>query len=460
MEVPPNDTPARLERARELTAELKTLAQRWRQHEAQIAERLAVVKRERLYEDLGYASLAAYARGEGLFKSRSKVCQLVQIIEGSEELPCSAPPTSRARSAGKARELVKLARPETEAEWLAAKDDFTSSELAAIAAGKPPARRRTLSLTAQASAEFDQLVAALRQESPEPLTDGDAVLELMRRGSSAAPGERPLTRLVISVCPDCDQASTESRDGPVPVPASSVDTVFCNGEVHDLRDEDNHVTRAIPAKVRRRVLDRDRRRCRVPACRSMSGLELHHEDGWKKGHDPKRIVTLCWNHHVGRHEGKLRIVATGKGRFRFFLADGTELVERNPAVGAFPHENGSAFPHEHGSAFPHGNGSTSPHGNGSTSPHGNGSAFPRGNGQGDEGEQGKAPEEVALATQGLIKLGLGKREATRRIRVALQDGARNASELVGAALRQASELLPGVAQAWSVPSLARARRGG
>jgi hypothetical protein len=148
MEAPPADPTARLERARALTAELKTLAQRFRQHEAQIAERLAVVKRERLYESLGYPSLAAYARGEGLFKSRSKVCQLVQIIEGSEELPL----LRAAYLAGevcysKARELVKLARPETEAEWLAAKDDYTSSELAAIAAGKPPARRRTLSLT-------------------------------------------------------------------------------------------------------------------------------------------------------------------------------------------------------------------------------------------------------------------------------------------------------------------------
>ncbi len=98
----------------------------------------------------------------------------------------------------------------------------------------------------------------------------------------------------------------------------------CAGEVHDLREEDNTVKRAIPARVKRRVLDRDGRRCLVPGCRAMAALELHHEGGWKKGHDPEQMLTLCWAHHRARHDGLLRI--EGKApEFRFLLLDGTAL---------------------------------------------------------------------------------------------------------------------------------------
>lgn len=59
----------------------------------------------------------------------------------------------------------------------------------------------------------------------------------------------------------------------------------------------------------------------------MSGLEIHHMDGWLDGHDPERMLTLCGAHHRGDHRGLLRIEGTASSGFRFKLLDGTVLGE-------------------------------------------------------------------------------------------------------------------------------------
>ncbi len=162
-------------------------------------------------------------------------------------------------------------------------------------------------------------------------------LELMRRGASSQGGEAPVQRVVITECGTCRSATTESREGPVPVNAAVVAHARCDGEVHDLREEPNVVKRTPPARVRRRVLDRDRGRCLVPRCRAMSSLETHHEDGWEQGHDPERMLTLCWSHHRARHQGLLRIEGSAP-EFEFVLLDG-EVLERSGGGRAFSYEN-------------------------------------------------------------------------------------------------------------------------
>ncbi|MEZ6187328.1 MAG: HNH endonuclease signature motif containing protein [Planctomycetota bacterium] len=456
------EAPLRLQRAREITEHLRTLVVRYRKHEAEIAQALVTVKRERLYALLGYASLSAYALGEGLVRSKSKVSDLVSIIEGSEDLE----DIRESYLAGelcysKARELVKFATPETQGELLQLAPHRTSDELRAMATGKPPKRRRTLSLTPEESAEFDQLLAALRKELGRALTDSEAVLELIRRGSDSRGGEAPRTRLVVSLCPGCEVATSESREGSVPVPAAAVAAARCNGEVHDLRDEDNQVTRAIPARVRRRVLDRDRQRCRVPGCPSLYGLELHHEDGWVRGHDPERIVTLCDAHHRVRHEGALRIEALGKGEFRFSLLDGTELgastlgsrpcIARELAgtsVGIPPEEFAYANGGSGAEEFAYANGGSGAEEFASRERRvGSGAGRANGSGAGGGGtnvaQQGPVAvaaqdavegDEVDGATRGLVRLGVPAAEARYAVAVAFAAGARSVGDLLTSAL--------------------------
>jgi hypothetical protein len=132
------------------------------------------------------------------------------------------------------------------------------------------------------------------------------------------------------------------------VSQAAVKQASCSGELHDLREADNVVKRAIPAKVKRRVLDRDGHRCLVPNCGAMAGLEIHHEDKWINGHDPSRMPTLCWWHHRARHEGRLLIEGAAPN-FRFLLVDGTQIVAKGQdvtAIGARAAGSQGDFSHE------------------------------------------------------------------------------------------------------------------
>jgi len=483
----------RLEQARALNARLRELMIQRRQNLAAIAAQLARMRRGRLFAVLGYASLAAYARAE-LGLGRSKVSELVGIVEASEALPAVREAFVGGRLEWtKAREVVKLATPETEAEWLARASGLSAQELRACRTGEPPKQTRVLSLSPEQTAAFDQLVAQVRDELGA-VSDGEAVLELMRRGAGGGT-DGPAKRTVISLCGECQRASSETREGPVAVRRSVVEAALCDGEVHDLREAENLITRTIPAKVRRRVLDRDRRRCRVPGCRFMSGLEVHHEDGWRAGHDPQRMVTLCGKHHRMRHEGELRIEGLGGGEFRFLLLDGTALgdaafaCENTASVAPGGPETGSMSPEaragETAGAFAcentasvgpggHESGSTTPaaqageaagafacdafacettasvgpggHESGSTTPAAQAGeaagAFARENGQRRHDSRARSqPDVLAEATRGLQRLGLRYREARRRAEIALDSGARSLADVFGQALR--SMPLPG-----------------
>jgi len=326
-----------MDRARAVKAELHSLFTARRQDLASIAHSLAVMKREQLFAYLGYASVFEYAWDQHRM-GKSKVSELIGVSEASQALPR----TRAAFDAGaldwtKAREVTKVATPDTELAWLQKAETATADELRAERRGEPVPRRRVLSLPQEAAAEFDQLVACVKTELGV-VADWRAVLELMKRGASGQGSEAPGQRLVITQCGTCGEATRESREGPVRVSPAAVDHARCAGEVHDLREEDNEVKRTVPARIRRRVLDRDRRRCQVPNCRAMAALDVHHEDGWEQGHDPDRMITLCWSHHRARHQGLLRVEGSAPG-FRVVLLDG-EVLGQHPAP--FSYENGAS----------------------------------------------------------------------------------------------------------------------
>ena len=264
----------------------------------------------------GYASLSALAWHRCGY-GKSKTSELIAISEESAHLP-----KTRAQfNAGllewtKAREITKAATPENEHEWLARAPHSTVTELRAARQGEPALVRRSLSFTPEQAAHFDQALAGI-QNGLNLADPGLAVLALLEGGGGAL-GQRATPGVLISECGTCRSATMESREGAVTVAPEVADASRCAGEVHDLRQAENAVTRAIPSKVRRRVLDRDRRRCLVPGCASFAFLEVHHERGWEAGHDPSWLVTLCEAHHRQRHEGWLLIEGQALDfRFRF-----------------------------------------------------------------------------------------------------------------------------------------------
>jgi len=391
--------------ARQLLDELDQLFLTRRQNQAQIAKALARAQRLELHKACGYASLSALAWDRYQW-GRSKTSESLAIVKACQELP----KTRAAFEAGslewtKAREVTKIATPQDEDLWLERSKTWSVEELRAARKGEAAKVQRVLSFTPEQAARFDQALAGVR-DGLDLAEAGLAVLAALEGGLGGALGERATTRVVISECGSCRVATTESREGAVVVAEGAVEAARCSGEVHDLREDQNVVRRAIPAAVRRRVLDRDRRRCQVPRCESMAFLEVHHAEGWKAGHDPKRLLVLCGAHHRQCHEGWLLI----EGEAPEFRFRGRVDVGRGQDGG------GAVFAYENTG--------------------GSGSESAAQKGVGEE----RAREVVEVVELALGRLGMGARERREKLKRAMERGGQRAwseAELVVAVLSAA-----------------------
>ncbi len=86
----------------------------------------------------------------------------------------------------------------------------------------------------------------------------------------------------------------------------------------------SRASQTIPPAIRRLVLRRDGRRCRVPGCRNTNWLDIHHTTTRAEGgtHDVDGLLTACGVHHDLVHRGFL--IITGRApNFVFEHADGT-----------------------------------------------------------------------------------------------------------------------------------------
>lgn len=81
----------------------------------------------------------------------------------------------------------------------------------------------------------------------------------------------------------------------------------------------------IPPAVRRAVLARDQRRCRVPGCTHATFVDVHHVRPRSEGgsHTPDNLITLCSAHHRASHRGELGIELNHERRPTFRHADGS-----------------------------------------------------------------------------------------------------------------------------------------
>jgi hypothetical protein len=81
---------------------------------------------------------------------------------------------------------------------------------------------------------------------------------------------------------------------------------------------------SIPPAMRRAVLTRDRRRCRVPGCTHTTFVDVHHVQPRAEGgrHEAANLMTLCSAHHRAVHRGELFIEHEREGSFIFRHADG------------------------------------------------------------------------------------------------------------------------------------------
>jgi Holliday junction DNA helicase RuvB len=98
----------------------------------------------------------------------------------------------------------------------------------------------------------------------------------------------------------------------------------CNAGVCSCDDHDHEADRRVPPHLRRKVLNRDNRKCRC--CGTPHSLHVHHIIPWSEGGRTrmKNLITVCRNCHALIHAGLLTIVGDVKS-CEFHAAEGREL---------------------------------------------------------------------------------------------------------------------------------------
>jgi Holliday junction DNA helicase RuvB len=165
-------------------------------------------------------------------------------------------------------------------------------------------------------AKWEQVRRKLRDESGKPLQEWQCLEALIDRAlaSDADGGEvcgSPYT-VVVRTATDDEEATVETEDGPIPVDPVTAEMIACNAGVIDPEVDDHEADRRIPLAKRRRVLARDKHRCRH--CGSSHCLQIHHIIPWSKGGRSrmKNLITLCRTCHALVHEGLLVITGDAK----------------------------------------------------------------------------------------------------------------------------------------------------
>jgi len=341
---------------------------------------LLAAQRSAAHAHLGFGSFGEYI--ERLFGyTRRTVQEKLRVAQALEELPS----LSRALKTGSlgwsaARELTRVAVPDTEQEWLELARGKTLRQLEELVAGKrpgdepsaaglPSATRRVLrfEVAAETFALFREALSSLRRRSNEAWDDDSTLLEMARQALGGPTDDgRASYQISLSVCPTCTRGQQQAGGDLVPVSAEVVAMAQCDGqhlgelpsraanenavgahvdaalpittshsahatavEAHVPRADAQTIARAkqpIPPAMRRTVVLRDQHRCRVPGCRNARFLDLHHiqlrSDGGRN--ELANVITVCGAHHRAIHRGKLIIEGDAHVGVRFRHGDGNE----------------------------------------------------------------------------------------------------------------------------------------
>jgi hypothetical protein len=362
-----------------------------RQHAALDAEEgrcLLAAYRAATHVHLGFASFSEYVERMFGYSPRSTQEKL-RVAEALQRLPAiSSALEEGALSWSAARELTRVTSPETESEWL----DFARGKsvrqreevIAGAQPGDTPSSRSPFGprphilrfeVAPETFALFRDACSRLQRDA-DARFDDDALLLAMARCVLGGPTDegRASYQVSLTVCPECGRAAQHGggelvRVGPeiaamtecdgqhvgvVNTPANDlhgqpmprcrdahagVDAdagahahVDAHGKAH--ADEPARASQTIPPRLRRSVLLRDHRRCRVPGCRNSRFLDVHHIQPRSQGgqNEAHNLLTLCGAHHRAIHRGDLGLELTGAD-IRFRHANGHQYgdVSKPPA---------------------------------------------------------------------------------------------------------------------------------
>ncbi|MGD9548824.1 MAG: HNH endonuclease [Candidatus Krumholzibacteriia bacterium] len=317
-----------------------------------------------LYRDLGFPSIQIYARQELGF-SRTRTGDFVRMARKLDDLPQIRKSLETGKIGyTKAREIIKVATPATEKEWVKvacstprgrlvedvarvrarAADLRTSPGQGELIPAAPAERRLaaavpvkvSLEMTPEQFARFEvlqeklaksgvggdrveRILAGLDSMLEDALGGGQLNIEAgasahasagaststPARASAALPERGPRgTSFQVHVrqCPDCGRFSVATSRGEVTFGPGDAGRVTCDSRSEDPRTGRNMAT--IPPRVRRRVLARDGHRCQGSGCTNTRFLEVHHVLPRARGgtNRPDNLITLCGACHRHVHD--------------------------------------------------------------------------------------------------------------------------------------------------------------
>jgi len=285
---------------------------------------------EKLYRELGYASIHAYGRAALGFSER-KLSAWVRMASALERLPA----TREAVRAGelpwtKARELVSVATPENEQQWVEEAKALGRRELerrVKASRARPPGKRKPPALgfapgpdeARRAQTEAATPLRVTLGFTPEQYARWEALIEQCRKAGAretkeelvlaalAEPGTRPRGRVrsayqvIVRRCPDCEAAALITSRGEQPLDPATAGRINCDTQPPA---PGGGWPRTLTPALRRRILSRDDHRCQAPGCASIRFLEVHHLKPGAQGgtNDPSNLITLCGRCHQLLHE--------------------------------------------------------------------------------------------------------------------------------------------------------------
>lgn len=287
----------------------------------------AAIMRRGLYRDLGHATINQYAM-KGLGISKSRTGDFIRPAQKLDKLPA----VREAMSSGelgytKAREIVGVARPETEDCWLgaakgsrhelvekvktvkrAAQVDPGQQELlpvTTVVAPKELPVHFQMDLTPEQEARRAALVERLHKLGGVPNDRAELMLEAL---AALVESKEKAPRGALAGCPPV-QIHVHDSQGRMTVQTHAGERELCRAETERMRcdaavcEEGGRNTTTIPPPVRREVLARDRHRCQSSGCDRTRFLEVHHIVPRDRGgnNKPENLITLCGSCHRHMH---------------------------------------------------------------------------------------------------------------------------------------------------------------
>jgi hypothetical protein len=309
----------------DLHTQLRAARRAHQRAEFSLAVLLCELKSTGRFTERGHTSAESYAEAE-LDLTVRQARDLVAIGKHMRALPALAAAFSDGRlSATKAREVARVATPETDAAWTERACSSTSRVLerqvaAARRGDAPPPDPTAIPASPRVTLRFDVSAAdaeviratlsrlRLQGGFGAGCDDGVLLADLARNALVDLEREPPTAerfRVSIHHCPSCENTHVGDPQAPHAAEHTDLACAECDAEMLDLTAPKPRLTHAIPPATRRTVFEQHGHRCAVPHCRNRLWLDLHHIRPRSQGGDHRagNLICLCSGHHRLLHEG-------------------------------------------------------------------------------------------------------------------------------------------------------------